>query len=65
MARIVERLYSPELVAYYRHDCGALVEFTQADIQPDQRDGAYVVCPCGKPPFIAASVLKWETRRYR
>ncbi len=40
--------------------CGALLEFTRADVFVDH-DGSYVVCPsCKRLPYIAASLLKWE-----
>ena len=60
MVRIVEL---GEETARVKHaTCGATVEFTRADVRGD-RDGRYVVCPCGRTPWIVESVLKWKRRR--
>lgn len=42
--------------------CDAVVEYTPADVKPDQREGSYVECPsCGA--FTAAHLLKWKVKR--
>ncbi len=61
MARVIEPPSPSIETARYRHSCGALVEFTRNDVQPDSRDGSYVVCPaCETPPWIAARFLTWD-----
>ncbi len=62
MAEIVKPGRATEEVARYKHDaCGALVEFKKSDIRSD-RDGHYVVCPCGQTPWISADLLRFRKR---
>ena len=62
MARVIKPAVFVREVAVVKHDCGATVEFEKKDVQPDQRDGSYVVWPqCKK--WIAASLLKWKKAR--
>jgi len=38
------------------HKCSTVFSYTQSDVQPDSRDGDYVICPvCGG--FISAKKL--------
>jgi hypothetical protein len=63
MAHVI--MSPPDLIplAQLTHECGALVEFVQSDIQTDQRGESYVVCPwCKKPPWIDVRVLRWQNR---
>ena len=61
MAKVIERGNTTALKkAHYRCMCESLVVFDKSDIQPDSRDGSYVVCPvCSR--WISISVLSWSS----
>ena len=59
MSVIIKRGVKKHDVATYDcKSCDSTIRFTRADIQSDQRDGDYVMCPvCEK--FIDVRVLAW------
>lgn len=48
MAIQLEKLGAAALKRYRVEckQCGAIFTYEQEDINPDQRDGDYVICPC-------------------